>query len=337
MLEIAPAPATATLPVLAEIHRAAELVHRFMPATPQYSWPQINKRADAQVWIKHDNHTPTGAFKVRGGIVYMDWLRREHPEVTTVISATRGNHGQSIAFAAAHAGLHAVIVVPHGNSVEKNRAMRALGAELIEFGDDFQAAVVRGKHLAAENGWHRVPSYDSPLVAGVSTWALEYFSAAPPIETLYVPIGMGTGVAGAIAVRDALGLTTKIVGVTSAHARASALSFAAGHVVEHATATQIADGVACRTPEPNAVEVFLAGVDRIVEITDDEVEDAMRIYFADTHNVAEGAGALGLAALLKDRRTGVTAAGSVLGTTLCGGNVDTDVFAAILGRASTNA
>jgi threonine dehydratase len=223
-----------------------------------------------------------------------------------------------------------VIVVPHGNSVEKNRAMRALGAELIEFGDDFQAAVVRVKQLAAENGWHRVPSYHPHLVAGVSTWALEYFSAAPAIEELYVPIGMGTGIAGAIAARDALGLATKIVGVTSAHARASALSFAAGHVVEHATATKIADGVACRTPDPAALEVFLAGVDRIIEITDVEVEEAMRIYFSDTHNVAEGAGAIGLAALLKDRRAGVTAAGIRLGTSLCGGNVDSGVFAEVL-------
>ena len=332
MLETALYPATSTLPTLAEIRSAAELVYRFMPATPQYSWPQINKRADAEVWIKHENHTPVGAFKIRGGIVYMDWLRRTRPEVTTVISATRGNHGQSIAFAAAHAGLHAVIVVPHGNSIEKNRAMRALGAELIEFGDDFQAAVVRVKQLAAENGWHRVPSYDQHLVLGVSTWALEFFSAAPVLDTVYVPIGMGTGIAGAIAARDALALSTKIVGVTSAHARATALSFAAGHVVEHAAATKIADGVACRTPDPAAVEVFLAGVDRIVEVTDAEVEQAMRIYFADTHNVAEGAGAIGLAALLKDRRAGVTRAGSLLGTSLCGGNVDSDVFAAVLSR-----
>jgi threonine dehydratase len=337
MLETATAPATSTLPTLAEIRAAAELVYRFMPATPQYSWPQINQRADAEVWVKHENHTPVGAFKIRGGIVYTDWLRREHPEVTTVVSATRGNHGQSIAFAAARAGLRSVIVVPHGNSVEKNRAMRALGAELIEFGDDFQAAVVRVKELAAENGWHRVPSYDFRLVTGVSTWALELFTSAPSLDALYVPIGMGTGIAGAVAVRDALGLPTKVVGVTSAHARASALSFAAGHVVEHAASTKIADGVACRTPDPAAVEVFVAGVDRVVEVTDDEVEEAMCIYFSDTHNVAEGAGAIGLAALLKDRRAGITASGSRLGTVLCGGNVDTNLFAAILGRATANA
>ena len=337
MLETATAVPSATLPTLAEIHTAAELVYRFMPATPQYSWPQINQRAGAEVWIKHENHTPVGAFKIRGGIVYMDWLRRAHPEVKTVVSATRGNHGQSIAYAAARAGLHSVIIVPHGNSVEKNRAMRALGAELIEFGDDFQAAVEHGKHLAAENGWHRVPSYHPLLVTGVSTWALEFFNAAPALDALYVPVGMGTSIAGAVAVRDALNIATKIVGVTSTLAPATALSFAAGHVVEHAASTKIADGVACRTPDSAAIEVLLAGVDRIVEVTDDEVEEAMRIYFADTHNVAEGAGAIGLAALLKDRRTGVTATGSRLGTVLCGGNVDTVLFAAVLGKAALDA
>lgn len=337
MLETAPAAATSTLPTLAEVRAAAELVYRFMPATPQYSWPQINHRAAAEVWVKHENHTPVGAFKIRGGIVYMEWLRREHPEVATVISATRGNHGQSIAFAAVRAGLRSVIVVPHGNSVEKNRAMRALGAELIESGEDFQEAVLRVKELAAENGWHRVPSYHPLLVRGVSTWALELFTAAPPLDALYVPIGMGTGIAGSVAVRDALGLATKIVGVTSAHAPASALSFAAGRVVEHAVATKIADGVACRTPDPAAVEVFVAGVDRIVEVADEEVEQAMRIYFSDTHNVAEGAGAIGLAALLKDRRAGVTASGSRLGTVLCGGNVDSDLFAQVLGKAAAGA
>jgi len=332
MPETALAPA-AIFPTLADLRAAAELVYRFMPATPQYIWPQINERAGAEVWIKHENHNPVGAFKIRGGIVYMDWLRREHPEVTTVVSATRGNHGQSIAFAAAHAGLRSVIVVPHGNSVEKNRAMRTLGAELIEHGDDFQAAAEHVKALAAEHGWHRVPSYDIRLVTGVATWALELFEAAPPLDVLYVPIGMGTGIAGAIAARDALGLTTEVVGVTSTLAPATALSFAAGHIVEHAATTKIADGVACRLPDPAALAVFEAGVSRIVEVSDEEAAEAMRIYFSHTHNVAEGAGAIGLAALLQDRATGVTASGSRLGTVLCGGNVDSDVFAAVLANA----
>jgi len=330
-LESSAAPLAPALPALAEIRHAAEIVYGFMPATPQYSWPLINQRAGAEVWIKHENHTPVGAFKIRGGILYMDWLEREHPEIRTVISATRGNHGQSIAFAARQMGIHAVIVVPFGNSREKNLAMQALGAELIEFGDDFQAASEHAQKLAAEHGFHRVPSYDPLLVTGVATYALEFLTECLALDTFYVPIGMGTGIAGAVAVRDALGLATKIVGVTSAHAPASALSFAARSVVEHASTTALADGVACRKPDPRALDVFLAGVDRIVEVSDREVASAMRIYFSDTHNVAEGAGALGLAALLKDRAAGVTAANSRLGTVLCGGNVDSDIFAGILG------
>jgi threonine dehydratase len=331
------APQLASLPSLAEIRHAAEIVYGFMPATPQYSWPLINARAEAEVWIKHENHAPVGAFKVRGGIVYMDWLEREHPEIATVISATRGNHGQSIAFAAGHVGVHAIIVVPFGNSREKNLAMQALGAELIEFGDDYQAASEHAHKLAEEYHFHRVPSYDPLLVTGVATYSLEFLTECLALDTFYVPIGMGSGIAGAVAVRDALGLATKIVGVTSAHAPATALSFAAHHVVEHASTTAIADGVACRKPDPRALDVFLAGVDRIVEVTDDQVASAMRIYFSDTHNVAEGAGALGLAALLKDRKAGVTAANSRLGTVLCGGNVDSDFFAKVLATGAAGA
>ena len=278
------------------------------------------------MWVKHENHTPLGAFKVRGGLVYMDWLRRERPEVRTVVSATRGNHGQSVAFAAAQNGIRTVIVVPLGNSVEKNRAMRALGADLIEYGEDFQAASEHAARMAAENGWHRIPSYDLRLVAGVATYAQEMFSGCPELETVYVPIGMGSGISGMLAVRDAMGLRTEVVGVVSTGAPAYALSIAAGRIVEHGAQTRIADGVACRCPDPVAFEIVRAGVDRIVSVDDDEVEEAMRIYFADTHNVAEGAGAIGLAALLKDPMRG---SGRV-GTVLCGGNVDSDVFARVL-------
>ena len=321
------------LPGIKEIRAAAALIHKTMPATPQYSWPLINERASAageltEVWVKHENHTPVGAFKVRGGLVYMDWLRRERSEVTTVVSATRGNHGQSMAFAAAQYGIRVVIVVPRGNSLEKNRSMRALGAQLVEAGDDFQGAVEHAAHLERENGWHRVPSFDLRLVAGVATYALEMFEACPPLETVYVPIGMGSGVCGMIAARNALGLKTKVVGVVSRHAPAYALSFAAGHVIEHEARTEIADGVACRKPDPATLEVIKAGMDRVLMIDDEEVKDAMRAYFVDTHNVAEGAGAIGLAALLKDRKEG----GRVVGTVLCGGNVDSDVFAGIICR-----
>lgn len=314
------------MPGIEEIRAAAEVVYRTMPPTPEYTWPQISRRAGAEVWVKHENHTPLGAFKVRGGLVYMDWLRGERPEIRTVISATRGNHGQSVAFAAAKNGIRTVIVVPLGNSVEKNLAMRAMGADLIEYGEDFQAASEHAARLAAENGWHRIPSYDLRLVGGVATYALEMFSGCPELEAVYVPIGMGSGISGTIAVRDAMGLRTRIVGVVSSGAPAYALSVAAGRVVEHGAETRIADGVACRCPDPVAVEIIRAGVDRIVSVDDDEVEEAMRIYFADTHNAAEGAGAIGLAALLKDPKRG---SGRVA-TVLCGGNVDSDAFARVL-------
>jgi threonine dehydratase len=316
----------ALLPGLSEIESAARLIYQSMPATPQYSWPLMNARAGAEVWLKHENHTPVGAFKVRGGLVYMDWLRREHPEVRTVVSATRGNHGQSMAFAAAQYGIRVVIAVPFGNSVEKNRAMQALGAQLVEFGEDFQAASEHAARLEQEHGWHRVASFDLRLVTGVATYALEMFSACPTLETVYVPIGMGSGVCGTIAVRNALGLATKVVGVVSSHAPAYALSFAAGKVREHESVTLIADGVACRTPDETALTIIREGVDRIVMVDDDEVKDAMRACFADTHNVAEGAGAAGLAALLKDRANG----GQRVGTVLTGGNVNSEVFGEVL-------
>jgi threonine dehydratase len=314
------------LPGLNVIRSAAELVYRSMPPTPQYAWPLLSDRADAEVWVKHENHSPVGAFKIRGGLVYMDWLKREHPKVTTVVTATRGNHGQSIALAASRNGIRSVIVVPYGNSVEKNRAMQKLGAELIEEGQDFQAALEHAVKLERENGWHWVPSYHPLLVTGVATAALEFLSAAPELDTVYVPIGMGSGISGMIAVKSALGLKTRIVGVISKHAPAFALSFAAGRVVEHATATRIADGVACRKPDAAALEIVRNGLDRVLEVDDDEVEAAIRFYFADTHNVAEGAGAVGLAGLLQDRPRGGTRVGTILG----GGNIDSDLFAKVL-------
>jgi len=275
--------------------------------------------------VKHENHTPVGAFKIRGGLVYMDWLRRARPEVRTVISATRGNHGQSIAFAAARTGLKVVIVVPKGNSAEKNAAMRALGAELVEWGEDFQAAREQAEVLAFDRGWQIVPSFDMRLVTGVATYAMEFLRGAPEMEEVYVPIGMGSGACGMIAARDALGLRTRLVGVVSSAAPAMAKSFEVGEVVEVEARTKIADGVACRLPDPTALEIVREGLERIVEVTDEAVEEAMRILFSATHNAAEGAGAIGLAALLEDgakRRR--------VGTVLCGGNVDRAVFARVL-------
>jgi threonine dehydratase len=312
---------------LGDLESAARVVYAAMPPTPQQRWPLLDARCGAAVWVKHENHTPVGAFKIRGGLVYFDHLRRTQPGVKGVVAATRGNHGQSIGFAAARHGIPAAVVVPHGNSTTKNAAMRALGAELIERGHDFQASLEASADIAAERGWHQVPSFHQLLVNGVASYSLELLRAAPDLEVLYVPIGLGSGICGAIAARDALGLKTKIVGVVSAAAPAYARSFALGRPVSHDVSTRIADGMACRTPVAEALDAIRAGVDRIVEVTDGEVEQAMRILFIDTHNVVEGAGAAGLAALLQERETiRVLTAGIVL----TGANVDPQPFARIL-------
>ncbi|MFT3663516.1 threonine dehydratase [Piscinibacter sp.] len=319
-----------TLPDRDSLLRALELVRQAMPPTPQQRWPLLDARCGAQVWVKHENHTPVGAFKLRGGLVYMDALLRREPGVRAVMSATRGNHGQSIAFAAARHGLRATIVVPHGNSVEKNAAMRALGAELVEHGDDFQAAREHAVALAAERGAHMVPSFDVDLVRGVATCWMEFFAhfargEAP--EVVFVPIGLGSGICACAAARAASGVATRIVGVVSAHAPAYRLSFEAGRPVEAPVTTQLADGMACRVPEPQALDIIRREVDAVVSVSDDEVAAAMRALFADTHNVAEGAGAAALAALLRQRAHW---AGRRVGLALSGGNVDSAVFARVL-------
>ena len=320
------------LPRLDEIESAAALVHEVVPPTPQFEWPLLSARCRCSVIVKHENHTVVGAFKVRGGIVYMDRLARESPHVQGIVSATRGNNGQSLAFAAGRHGIRIAIVVPHGNSIEKNAAMQALGAELIEEGHDFQAASEAAERIAAERGWHRVPSLDPMLVRGVATYALELFHEHPGLDTLYVPIGLGSGICGAIAARDGLGLGTRIVGVVSSGAPAYALSVRAGKAVSHDVTTELADGMACRVPVAAALEVILAGAARIVQVSDAEVAAAMRAYFSDTHNVAEGAGAAALAALLQERETqdSDTVVGRKVGVVLSGGNVDRAVFAKVL-------
>jgi len=315
---------------LATLEQAAALVHRYMPPTLQYAWPLLCERTGAKVWVKHENHTPIGAFKLRGGLVYMDALRREQPQVAGVICATRGNHGQSVGFAARVQGLQAVVVVPHGNSVEKNRAMRALGAELIEHGHDFTAAHAHAEELSESRGLHMMPSYDPRLVRGVATYGLELFRAAPDLDTVYVPIGLGSGICGTSTARDALGLKTRIVGVVAERAAAYSLSFAAGKPVATNSANTMADGVAVRVPDPAALDVILKGCERIVTVTEEEIKAAMRAYFADTHNVAEGAGAVPLAALLQEREK---MAGKTVGLILTGGNVDTDVYQEVLATA----
>lgn len=317
-----------------EIEAAQRTVYAAMPPTPQYAWPQLGARLGCRLWAKHENHTPLGAFKVRGGLTYMEALVREQPGVRHVVSATRGNHGQSIGFAAARHGLTATIVVPHGNSVEKNAAMRALGVQLVEHGDDFQAASEHAVMLAAAQGLHRVPSFARDLVRGVATAYVEFFEALQRAgevpDVLFVPVGLGSGFAAAAAARRHCGVRTKLVGVVSSHATAYRDSFRAGRPIEAPVTTLLADGMACRTPVPESVEVLLREADDVVAVSDDEVSAAMRILFTDTHNVAEGAGAAALAAALQqpDRWAGRT-----VGIALTGGNVDAAVYARVLTSA----
>jgi threonine dehydratase len=318
------------LPTLAEIEAAAALVRPVVPATPQFTWPLLNARAGGELWVKHENHTQLGAFKIRGGLVYLAHLVQREPGVRGVIAATRGNHGQSVAFAAQRHGLAAVIVVPHGNSAAKNAAMRSLGAELIEHGADFQAALEHAGQLAGARGLHLVPSFHTDFVSGVAVSALDFLRGTPPLDAVYVPIGLGSGICGMMAARAALGLPVKIIGVASDAAPAIALSFAAKNLVAHAVSTRIADGLACSTPNATALEHILHGVERIVRVTDDETEAALRACFADTHNVIEGAAAAGLAAVLRDR---AVVAGRRIGLVLTGGNIDTPVLARVLAAA----
>ncbi|HTD54448.1 MAG TPA: threonine dehydratase [Silvibacterium sp.] len=322
------------LPGLDEIRRATGLVRTVMPPTPTYTWPLLNARAGAEVWVKHENHSPVGAFKLRGATVYMDWLAREQPHLTGVVAATRGNHGQGVALAAKRRGLTATIIVPRGNSREKNLAMQALGAELVEHGDDFQAANEYATELASERGVHKVASFARHLVVGTGTYALEMFEAAPELDTIFVPVGLGSSICGVIAVRNALGLKTKVVGVVAAASPSYALSFAAGKVVPHEAGTKIADGLACRLPVDEALEIILKNVDRFVEVSDDEIRSAMRAVYEDTHNIAEGAAAASIAAVLKDRDR---ISGKRIGAVLTGGNVDRELFLHALNGHHTGA
>jgi threonine dehydratase len=294
-----------------------------MPPTPAHAWPLLAQRLGAIVVVKHENHTPIGAFKVRGGLVYVDRLKRERPDTPGIISATRGNHGQSLAFAGRRYGLPVTIYVPRGNSIEKNRAMQAFGADLVEHGEDFQAAREEAYRRAEVLGFHIVPAFHPDLVMGVATYALELFRKAPDLDVLYVPIGQGSGICGCILARDLLKLKTEIVGVQSTLAPSYALSFAAGTVVTTETSNTLADGMATRIPDPDALAIIRKGASRIVQVTDDEVASAMRAYWTDTHNLAEGAGAAALAAALQEKKK---LGGKRVGLILSGGNVDFDLF-----------
>ncbi|WP_433740449.1 threonine dehydratase [Pseudomonas putida] len=319
---------------LDDIEQAARHVYQVMPATAQYPWPLLAERLGCTVWVKHENHTPTGAFKVRGGITFMHWLKRTHPDIKGIVSATRGNHGQSLALAAGAVGLQALIVVPEGNSVEKNKAMRAFGGEVVEYGRDFDEAREEAARLAQVHGLYLVPPFHAELVKGVATYALELFKAAPDLDTVYVPIGCGSGICGVIAARDALGLKTQVVGVVSTEAEAAKLSFDAGEIRETASANTFADGLAVRRPIPEAFAVYAQGAQRIVSVSEAQIAEAMRVYYTDTHNLAEGAGAAALAALMQERGS---MEGRKVGVILSGGNVDRAVYARVIAFDSVGA
>jgi threonine dehydratase len=318
------------LPSLEEIESVAPMINLVVPPTPVFEWPLLNKRVGGSLWVKHDNHTAIGSFKIRGALAYVARLMAAGPSVTGVIAATRGNFGQAVAFAARLNGLSATVVVPHGNSPEKNLAMRALGAELIEHGEDFQAALVHSEELAARRRLHWVPSYHRDLVLGNAVSMLAFLRQAPALARVYVPIGMGTGICAMIAARDALGLPTRIIGVAAEGAPAIALSFDARKVIAHRSSTRIADGMACSTPSSEALHHILKGVERIVRVTDDEIEAAQRAYFSDTHNVAEGAAGAGLAAVVKDRGASAVEPAGVIHT---GSNIDAATLSRVLGAA----
>jgi threonine dehydratase len=312
---------------LDELHRASDLVHRWVPPTPQYAWPLLAEVLGTEVWVKHENHTPTGAFKVRGGLVYLDRLRRARPDVKGVVSATRGNHGQSLAFAGRANSVPVTIVVPSGNSPDKNAAMRGFGAEVIEHGHDFQAAREHSVALAEQRGLEAVPAYHPDLVVGVATYARELLDAVPDLDVVYVPVGMGSGASGLIGVRDLLGLPTEIVGVVAERANATALSFAAGRVVETETAATFVDGVACRVPDAEAVATLCAGAARVVEVSEDAAAEAVRVLLSCTHNLPEPAGALALAAAIAEKDRNIGRRVAVIQT---GGNMDAPMLQTIL-------
>jgi threonine dehydratase len=308
---------------LAQLKQAHAVVGRAMPPTPAHAWPLLAQRLGAIVVVKHENHTPIGAFKVRGGLVYVDRLKRERPDTPGIISATRGNHGQSLAFAGRRYGLPVTIYVPRGNSIEKNSAMQAFGADLVEHGEDFQAAREEAYRRAEVLGFHIVPAFHPDLVMGVATYALELFRKAPDLDVLYVPIGQGSGICGCILARDLLKLKTEIVGVQSTLAPSYALSFAAGTVVTTESSNTLADGMATRIPDPDALAIIRKGASRIVQVTDGEIGAAIRAYWTDTHNLAEGAGAAALAAALQEK---AKLRGKRVGLILSGGNIDFDLF-----------
>jgi len=325
---------TRPLFTLAELDAAGRTVARAMLPTPQLCWPLLCEELGAEVWVKHENHTPVGAFKVRGGLVHLDRLASEVAPPAGVISATRGNHGQSLAYAARLAGIRATVVVPEGNNTEKNAAMRAFGAEVVVWGNDFDESRGHAAALAGERGLHRVPPFHPDLVLGVATYAAELLTAVADLDTVYVPIGMGSGIAGLITVRDLLGLRTEIVGVVAEGAPAYARSFATGRIETTEEAATFADGVACRDPDPDAFALIARGAARVITVADTETAEAMRLMLRAAHNLAEPAGAIGLAALQQERDR---QQGRRVAVILTGGNVDSPTLATVLAGRTPSA
>ena len=311
-----------------DLDQATAIVRSLMPATPAYNWPLLSRRAGLQVVVKHENHTPTGSFKARGGLVYIESLRDSGNMPKGLVTATRGNHGQSVAIGAARCGIPSLIVVPEGNSAEKNAAMEAFGGEIVVSGADFDESRERAAQIERDRDYHFIPAFHQKLVLGVATYAYELFTSHRDLDVVYVPIGMGSGICSLIAVRDLLQIKTDIVGVVAENAPAFALSFEAGKSISTPSARTFADGMACREPLPESLEIVLNGASRVIRVSEDEIASAIRYLYTDTHNLSEGAGAASLAALLKD--PGVEKYKKA-GVVLCGGNIDMSTFATILG------
>lgn len=314
---------------LNDLEAAHETVRQFVPETPVYAWPLLKERTGVDVFVKHENHTPTGSFKARGGFTYVDALMKSGRKPTGLVTATRGNHGQSVALGASRNGVPSYIVVPEGNSQEKNAAMRAFGATVIVAGKDFDESRQVAQQLHDEHGYHMVPPFHVNLVKGVSTYALELYRAVADLDVIYVPIGMGSGICSLITVRDLLGLKTRIIGVTAENAAAFSLSFKAGKAVQTATANTFADGMACRDPQAQPLEIILKGADDVVTVSEAQIAEAMAAYYKDTHNLAEGAGAAPLAALLANREN---LQGKRVATILTGGNIDLSTFLSVMNK-----
>ena len=309
---------------------AVALVGQVVPPTPQYRWPRLCEALGTEMWLKHEDQTPTGAFKVRGGVVYVDDVRRRREAgeaVAGIASATRGNHGQSLALSGTRLGVPVLVGVPECNSADQNRAIEAHGAELLVAGADFEETRAQVAREAERRGYELVPAFHPLLVAGVATYWLEFFTVRPDLDVVYVAIGMGSGICAAIGVRDLLGLDTEVVGVVTEGAPTWALSLEAGEVVPTDAARTWCDGVATRNPPPEAFDVVRRGAARVLRVSDEQAADACRLLFDTTHHVAEGAAGVVLAGAWQERDR---LRGREVGAVLCGANVDRDVFREVL-------